>query len=90
MFIYESVLHVSVVKLLPHIGLQVFRLSTALSNYLGDSIIRLASTFTLERYDPCILAQHVNDDENVMVIFVETCMDASRRNQPATGRIPEL
>jgi len=47
-------------------------MSTALSNYLGDSVCRLASTFTLERYGPRILAQHINDGENVMVIFVET------------------
>jgi len=71
MFIYES-LHVSVVILLSHIGLQVFRLSTALSNDLGNSVSRLASTFTFERYGPRILAQHVNEDENVMVAFVET------------------
>jgi len=71
MFIYES-LHVSVVKLLSYIGFQVFRLSTALSNYLDNSVSRLASTFTLERYGPRILAQHVNDGENAMVTFVET------------------
>jgi len=65
-------LHVGVVKLLFHIGLQVFRLSTTLSNYLGNSISRLASTFTLERYGPRIFAQYVNDGENVMVTFVET------------------
>jgi len=70
-FIYES-LHVSIVKLLPYIGLQVFRMSTALSNYFSDSVSRLASIFTLERYDPRILVQHVNDGENVMVTFVET------------------
>jgi len=47
-------------------------MSTALSNYLGDSVGRLASTFTLEWYGPRILAQHVNDGENVMVAFVKT------------------
>jgi len=48
---------------------------TALSNYLGDSVSRLASTFTLERYgvrSPRILAQHINDGENIMTTFVET------------------
>jgi len=68
MFIYES-LHVTVVKVISHIDLQVFLLSTALSNYLGDSVSYLASTFILKRYDSCILAQHVNDDENLT--FVE-------------------
>jgi len=47
-------------------------MSTSLSNYLGDNVTRLASTFTLEQYDLCILAQHVNDGENVMINFVET------------------
>jgi len=47
-------------------------MSTALSNYLGDSISCLVSTFTLELYGPRILAQHVNDGENVIVTFVET------------------
>jgi len=47
-------------------------MSIALSNYLGDSVSRLASTFTLERYNSRILAQHVNDAENVMVTFVGT------------------
>jgi len=42
------------------------------SNYLDDRVSRLASTFTLERYGPRILAQHVNDSENVMVTFVKT------------------
>jgi len=51
MFIYES-LHVSVVKFHSHISLKVFRLSIVLSNYLDDSVSRLASTFTLERYGP--------------------------------------
>jgi len=70
-FLYES-LHVSVVKLLPYINLQVLRMFTTLSNYLGDSVSYLASTFTLERYGPRMLAQHVNGGENVMIIFVET------------------
>jgi len=47
-------------------------MSTALSKYPGDSVSRLASTFTLERYGPRILVQHINDGENVMVTFVET------------------
>jgi len=47
MFIYES-LYVSVVKLFPHIGLQVFRVSIALSNYLSDSVSRLVSIFTFD------------------------------------------
>jgi len=70
-FLYES-LHIIVVKLLSHIDLQVFRMSTALSNYLGDSISRLASTFTLERYDPRVLAQHIDDGKYVVVATVET------------------
>jgi len=71
MFLYGS-LHVSIVKLFSHISLQVFRMSATLSNYLDDSVSRLASTFTLERYGPRVFAQHVNDDENVIVTFVET------------------
>jgi len=64
-------------------------MSTALSNYLGDSV-SLASTFTLERYGSRILAQYINDGENEMVTFVETCV-RKHRYQPATGhRIPEL
>jgi len=47
-------------------------MSAALSNYLSDCFSCLASTFTLERYGPRILAQHVNDGENVMLTFVET------------------
>jgi len=47
-------------------------MSIALSNYPDDSVSRLVSTFTLARYGPRILAQHVNDGENVMVTFVET------------------
>jgi len=70
--LFTSRLHVSVVKLLPHIGLQVFWVSTALLNYFGDSVRRLVSTFTLKRYCPRILAQHVDDDENVMITFFET------------------
>jgi len=38
---------------------------------LSNSVSCLASTFTLERYGPRLLAQHVNDGENVMVTFVE-------------------
>jgi len=49
-----------------------FTSSTALSIYLGDSVSCLASTFILERYGPRVLAQHVNDGENVMVTFIET------------------
>jgi len=45
-------------------------MSTALSNYLDNSVSRLA--FTLEWYGSRILAQHVDDDKNVMVTFVET------------------
>jgi len=45
-------------------------MSTALSNYLGDSVSSFDST-TLERDGLRILA-HVDDGENVMVIFVET------------------
>jgi len=86
MFIYES-LHVSVVKLLPHIGLHVFRLSTALSNYLGNSVsvslifyswaVRLISTHTCS-------ARQWQWECNGNLCWNEN-MDASQWYQPATG-----
>jgi len=54
------------------IPISVCKFFVALSNYLSNSVSRLASTFTIERYGSRILAQHVNDGENVMVTFVET------------------
>jgi len=47
-------------------------MSTTLSNYLGDSVSRLTSTFTLERYGPCVLAQHIDDGKYVVLVAVET------------------
>jgi len=45
---------------------------TALSNYLGDSVNCLPSTFTLEQYDSRVLPQHIDDDKYVVVAAVET------------------
>jgi len=66
-YFFFKVLHVSVVKFLPHVGLQIFRMFIALSNYLDDSVTRFAFTFTLGRYGPRVLAQHIDDGKYVVV-----------------------
>jgi len=67
----QKFLHVNVAKLLPYIGLQVFRMSTALSNYLDDSVNHFAFTFILKQYGLRVLAQHIDDDKYVVVAVVE-------------------
>jgi len=46
-------------------------MSTTLSNYLGDSVSCLASTFSLERYGLRVLAQCIDDGKYVVVAVVE-------------------
>ena len=46
------------------------------SNYLCDRYSYLISPLGFQRYSPCVLTQHINNSENVVIIFVESCVRA--------------
>jgi len=58
MFLQEF-LHVCIVKFFPSVGLQIFQTTFTVSNYLCDHGSYIISA--LERYGPCILAQHIDN-----------------------------
>ena len=65
-----------VVKFFSHIGLQIFRTLSIVSNYLCNRCSYLISTLDFQRYDPCMLTQYIDNDENVVITFVESCVRA--------------
>jgi len=71
---FQEFLHICVVKFIFHIGLQIFRTSPIVSNYLCYRCSRLISILCFERYDLC--TQHVNNGKNVVITFVELCVRA--------------
>ena len=73
---FQEFLHVCVVKFFSHIGLQIFRISSIILNYLCDRCSHLISTLGFQQYSPCILTQHIDNGENV-VTFVESCKSTS-------------
>jgi len=88
---FQKFLHVRVVKFFSHIGLQIFRTSSIISNYLCDRYSHLISIFDFQWYGPCMFTQYIDNGENVVIMFVESCKGASRPNQPTTGhRIRKL
>jgi len=56
------------------LSMQIFSTSSIVSNYLCDRCSHFSSIFCFERYGPCILTQHVDNGENVLVTFVESCV----------------
>jgi len=71
---FQEVLYVYVVKFFSHVDLLIFRTSSIVLNYFCNRSSYFISTLGFERYGPRILVQHVNDNENVMVTFVESCI----------------
>ena len=80
---FQEYLYICILKFFSHIGLQIFRTSSIALNYLCDCCSHFSSIFCFERYS--VLIQHVDNDENVMVIFWIVCTGASRPHQLATG-----
>ena len=73
---FQEFLHVCIVKFFSHIGLQIFRASSIVSNYLCYRCNHLISILCFERYGPCILTQYIDNGKNVMVTFIESCVRA--------------
>lgn len=69
---FQKFLHVCIVKFFSSIGLQIFRTSSTISNYFCDCHSNLISTLGLERYSPCVLAQHVDDREYIVITSIES------------------
>ena len=83
---FRNFLHIVVVKLFPHIHLEIFQTSSTLSNYLSNSISRLASALALEQYSSHVLAQHIDDGEYVVWWSLLKLEGTSRRYQFVTDR----
>ena len=71
MFLQEF-LHIRVVKFLSSVSMQISRTSSIVENYLYDCLCHLVSALGIERLGQCVLTQHVNNGENVVVTSVES------------------
>jgi len=74
--VFQKILHVCVIKFFSHIGLQIFRISSVVLNYLRDRCSHLIFTLNFQRYGLCVYSTHIDNDKNVMIIFVESCIRA--------------
>ena len=63
----QEFLHIRIVKFLSSVSIQIFRSSCIVSNYFCDHLCHLVPAFGFEQFSLCMLTQHVDNDENVVI-----------------------
>jgi len=77
--------HICIEKIFFSVDLQIFWTFFIISKYLCNCYSHIISVLGLEKYSPCLLVQHIDNDKNVVVTSVE-----SRVMAPAHRKIRKV